>query len=214
MRLQKNAINTGNLILPFFIFAPWACNAVAGIELGKLGLCPDGSLMDGTNCEDAGPPGTGGITNSESSTSSSNGGSSSGAGVPCEGPWQRHDSIAGRCYLQEFLPRDWAAAEQRCIDLGGHLIAIDSPSELGLVAQWMNAKVWIGGTDAASEGTFVWTNGQPWSFASWKDGFPVDPTGTRDCAVLVTTTGDLPVFDCRRCTEKHGYICESVPMIP
>ena len=186
-----------------------------GIESGKLGLCPDGSRIDETHCEDGGLTGTGGFSSNENNGSSGTNASSSGStGFSCETPWQRGEAIDGRCYLQEFAPRDWASAEQRCVDLGGHLIAIDSANELGLIATWMNTEVWIGGTDVMNEGTFVWTNGQTWSFASWKDGVPVDPGGNRDCAMLAAMAGSLPVFDCRLCTEKRAYICESGPMNP
>jgi hypothetical protein len=187
---------------------PMACNTLAGIESGKLALCPDGSPMDETNCEDAGQGGSGG---SGSSSSSSSGG---GASTVCEAPWQRGDSISGRCYLQEFGTREWAAAEQRCVDLGGHLLAIDSANELAQIADWMGTEVWIGGTDANNEGAFAWTNGQAWSFATWKDGAPMDPSGNRDCVLLAKPIGSLPAFDCRQCTEKRAYICESEPINP
>ncbi len=212
MRLRKKTRLSWTLILAFFVVGAGACNSVAGIEAGKLALCPDGSRQEGANCEDSSSSGGGGVTNNGSSAAS--GGSSSGMGASCETPWQRRDAIDGRCYLQEFVPRDWAAAEQRCIDLGGHLIAIDSANELGLVGMWMGAEVWIGGTDATNEGSFVWTNGQPWSFASWKDGVPVDPGGNRDCVLLAGASGSLPVFECRLCTEKRAYICESAPKNP
>lgn len=185
-----------------------ACNVLAGIESARLGLCPDGSRLDGTNCDDAGAPGAGGASSSESSASSG------GSMNTCDLPWQKQDPVSGRCYLQEYGPRDWPSAEQRCVDLGGHLIAIDSANELGLLAEWLGPEVWIGGTDAISEGKFVWTNGQAWTFSSWKDGTPLDPGGNRDCVMLSTTNGSLPVFECRFCTEKRGYVCEGQPGNP
>jgi hypothetical protein len=116
--------------------------------------------------------------------------------------------------VQEYVPRDWASAEQRCVDLGGHLIAIDSARELGQLADWVSAEVWIGATDAKNEGVFVWTNGQAWTFASWKEGLPIDQGGNRDCVMLATMSGSLPAFDCRLCSEKHAYICERAPSNP
>jgi hypothetical protein len=35
----------------------------------------------------------------------------------------------------------------------------------------------IGLTDAASEGDFVWTSGEPFSFANWTDGEPNNGVG-------------------------------------
>lgn len=185
---------------------PLACNTLAGIESARPGLCPDGSRADGTNCDDAGTPGTGGST--------SEGATSGGPTTACDLPWQRRDTVNGRCYLQEYGPRDWFSAEQRCLDLGGHLVALDSANELGALAEWVGPEVWIGGTDGFNEGKFIWTNGQPWTFSSWKDGLPLDPSGNRDCVMLETTNGSLPVFECRLCSEKRPYVCESSPINP
>ncbi len=167
-----------------------ACNALVGIEPGVLGLCADGTRVEDTGCE-------------------SDGGSNGVAA--CTAPWQRRDPVGGRCYLQEYVKREWASAEQRCVDLGGHLVAIDSANELALLADWIASEVWIGGSDAKIEGTFAWTNGQAWTFTSWKEGLPVDPGGTRDCVVLTTSPGSLPVSECRLCSEKLGYVCENAP---
>lgn len=194
-----------SFFLAFATFAVAACNTLAGIEPGKLGLCADGSYIDETNCDGAGPPGTG-----------ENGGASSGGEthVSCDAPWKRGDPVTGRCYLQEYIPREWAQAEERCEELGGHLVAIDSAKELEHLADWIISDVWIGGTDAKHEGKFYWTNGQPWSFASWKDGAPSDPNGNRDCVMLATPNGSFPVYTCRSCTDEHPYICESSPNNP
>lgn|GEM_PF-4488350 len=189
-----------------------ACNAIGGIEPATLGLCPDGSRVIDMNCESVATSGTGGYGGT---SSGANGSSSSGTGTtPCQTPWQRYDPVGDRCYLQEYVTREWASAEQRCVDLGGHLVAIDSAYELGLLGDWVGPEVWIGGTDATKEGVFVWTNDQPWSFASWKNGVPTDQGGNRDCVMLVTPSGGLPVFDCRSCSEKLAYVCESSPLHP
>jgi hypothetical protein len=212
LRVRRRSGNNVNVKLFFLATAPVgivACNSLWGIESGVLGLCADGTHIEDTNCENAATSGTGGFGNSSSSASSGGAG-----GSPCETPWQRYDSVGDRCYLQEFLPREWASAEQRCVDLGGHLVAIDTANELGVLAEWVGPEVWIGGTDAPVEGTFVWTNGQPWSFASWKDGLPADPGGNKDCVMLITPSGSLPVFDCRSCSDKRPFVCESPPLHP
>lgn len=207
MRFKNNRNDRRTSICAFLIITPLACNSVAGIEAGRLGLCADGTRMVSTNCEDSGDAGGGGASNSAAGASSSG-----GAGATCAPPWQH--PIGGRCYLQEYTLRDWASAEQRCVDLGGHLVAMDSAAELGELAEWIAAEVWIGATDVAHEGTFVWTNGQPWSFDTWKDGLPLDPSGNRDCVALTTSFGNQPVFECRMCSEKRPYVCETAPANP
>jgi hypothetical protein len=207
LKPQKKPNRANAFLLLIIVFAVLACNTIAGIEPGRLGLCADGSQSDTTNCDDAGAGGFGSAENSASS-------SGSGTNMPCDTPWQRTDPMTGQCYLRELFPRGWALAEQRCVELGGHLVAINSAYELGHLADWIALDTWIGGTDATTEGEFVWTNGQPWSFASWKDGLPLDGNGNRDCVMLATPNGSLPVFTCRPCTEKHAYICESPPNNP
>ncbi len=210
MKPQRKPNHAKSLFLSFIVFAVVACNAIAGIEAGKLGSCSDGTRNDSANCEHIGSIGAGGAAGGENGAMSSG----SGANTWCAVPWQRSDPVTGRCYLQESLPREWALAEQRCVELGGHLVALDSANELGFLAEWIGSDVWTGGTDAATEAEFVWTNGQPWSFASWKDGLPVDANGNRDCVMLATPSGSLPAYTCRPCTEKHAYVCESLPNNP
>jgi Lectin C-type domain len=207
LRLRKTRFPLSVFFLPFLTLAPTGCNTLAGIEPGRLGLCSDGSRIDETNCTDGGTQGAGGSSSSESS-------SGNGSIGTCDPPWQRRDPFSSRCYLQEYAPREWAIAELRCVDLGGHLVAIDSASELGSLTDWVGAEVWIGATDVFKEGVFVWTNGQPWTFSSWKDGSQVDPEGKRDCVMLTTKAGSLPVFESRLCSEKRAYVCESPPNNP
>jgi Lectin C-type domain len=206
LRLLPKQNRTKSFLFFFIGFAITACNAIAGIEAGKPALCVDGAPSDIAHCEEAAPLDAGGSVDAENGTMSSSGGNTS-----CEAPWEWDDPVTGRCYLQESKPREWAVAEQRCVDIGGHLVAIDSVDELERLAKRVDPDVWIGGTDATTEGEFVWTNGQPWLFASWKNGLPTDANGDRDCVTLDTSGGDFLVFDARPCTEKRAYVCERSP---
>ena len=69
--------------------------------------------------------------------------------------------------------------------------------------------LWIGGNDVAMEGAYAWSNGEPWVFASWAEGVPIDQGGYRDCVTLVASAGALPAFDARMCAEERGYLCEA-----
>jgi len=186
------------------------CTAIVGIEDGVLALCDDGTRMTETGCNGG-----------------SGGGSGAGGGGPgggggdacpscpggCEAPWQYEDPKTGACYLQESTSRDWSSARKRCLDLGGDLAAIGSAEELAFVAPFTTDDTWIGGTDAANEGFFEWSNGEPWTYAAWKDGAPPDdPSEKQDCVLLTILPGaTLPVFTARLCSDKRGYLCESTP---
>lgn len=76
----------------------------------------------------------------------------------------------GHHYLL-LAPATWSAAETEARTLGGHLVAIGDAAENTWVwttfANLVGGPFWIGLTDVAQEGTFVWTNGEPFSYSSW-----------------------------------------------
>jgi Pregnancy-associated plasma protein-A len=78
--------------------------------------------------------------------------------------------------------------------LGGHLATITSAAE----NEWVRANianfggaariVWLGLTDVAAEGTYVWPTGEPFSYAKWAPGEPNDLNG-EDYVEMYPTVG-------------------------
>ncbi len=72
----------------------------------------------------------------------------------------------------------WTAAEAEAVSLGGHLAAINGAGEQTWVYDTFsslggtNRYLWIGLTDEAVEGTFVWTTGEPVNYLNWASGEP------------------------------------------
>jgi hypothetical protein len=68
-------------------------------------------------------------------------------------------------------------------------------------------KWWTGGTDAAVEGTWVWSNGDAWSYTNWHSGEP-NNVGTfgEDCMQL-GRFGDETWND-EPCSSPFRYVCE------
>lgn len=70
-----------------------------------------------------------------------------------------------------LTPTSWADAEAEAQTLGGHLVAIGDADENAWVwetfAEIAGGPFWIGLSDAAQEGVFTWTNGEPFSYSSW-----------------------------------------------
>jgi methionine-rich copper-binding protein CopC len=81
----------------------------------------------------------------------------------------------------------WYNAETQARALGGHLAAMDNPAENA----WVNANfssfgnVWIGLTDEAQRGTYVWTAGDALTYTNWSSGQPND-SGNQDYVVMFT----------------------------
>jgi hypothetical protein len=72
----------------------------------------------------------------------------------------------------------WTASEAEAIALGGHLATMNDAAENQFVCATfatfggVDRPLWIGLTDQAEEGTYVWTSGEPITFATWEDGEP------------------------------------------
>jgi len=109
-----------------------------------------------------------------------------------------------------FRPQTWADARAQCQERGGELASITSEDEglafqratLGL--QW--ASWWLGLSDQEAEGTFVWADGEPVTFAPWSDGEPNDSGGREDCAQVVPWSGRWNDLDCARTLP---FVCQS-----
>lgn len=108
-----------------------------------------------------------------------------------------------------YAPRTWAQARARCHELGGELASITNEAEhtaylratLGL--HWTSW--WLGLSDQAEEGTFVWSDGEPATFTRWSSGEPNDAGGREDCAQLVPWSGRWNDIDCAR---RLPFVCQ------
>jgi Lectin C-type domain len=81
---------------------------------------------------------------------------------------------------------DWAVAEANSVALGGHLVTINDAAEQAWLLSNFGAQdlLWIGFTDAASEGTFVWTSGEAVTYTNWSGGEPNDFASGEDHTVM------------------------------
>ena len=68
----------------------------------------------------------------------------------------------GHAYALIKEPATWHVAKQRCEEMGGHLVCIESVQELDFVlgiTQSNKLEAWLGGTDEESEGDWKWVTG-------------------------------------------------------
>ncbi|MEZ5340907.1 MAG: lectin-like protein [Acidimicrobiales bacterium] len=82
---------------------------------------------------------------------------------------------------------------------GGHLVTITSASENEFIRSNFlgegGSSIWLGFTDAASEGTFAWVTGEPFVYTNWISGGllaadePFDLLGTSDYGAMSSASG-------------------------
>jgi hypothetical protein len=112
----------------------------------------------------------------------------------------------------------WINAELNAQALGGHLVTInDAAEEAWLMAIFgTNNRFWIGFNDAAVEGTWVWSSGEPVTYTHWWAGEPnnsMPPAIGEDYAVLNwVATGDWNDWDHQR--GDYRYVDGIVEVIP
>ncbi len=124
----------------------------------------------------------------------------------------------GRTYYladMDCLPCTWEQAEAYCASSWqkGHLATITSAGEnaavAGLAAKSNKSYLWLGATDAASEGTWAWANGTGWGYANWG---PSDPNGGTSenylCMYKDGTWQDLPLKGSGSIPSRMGFVME------
>ena len=86
--------------------------------------------------------------------------------------WREVDGGNGHFYgiVQQTLT--WQDAEALAVSYGGHLASVSSLAENNFIYSHDGRDVWIGLNDAASEGNFVWSSGEPVTYTNWRSGEP------------------------------------------
>ena len=102
----------------------------------------------------------------------------------------------------------WADASADCQAAGLQLATVQSAAQNALLlATAADNMVWIGGTDAASEGTWVWSpSNTPLSYSNWATGEPNNFAGGQDC--LTGNYNDAGEWDDQTCHGKVKYVCQ------
>ncbi|MEZ4801040.1 MAG: HYR domain-containing protein, partial [Flavobacteriales bacterium] len=89
--------------------------------------------------------------------------------------------LNGHVYFLSNNTTNYNNAISNCISAGGYLVAISSAAENLLLENYIdaaNVDAWIGFNDIASEGNFVWTNGEPVVYTNWQGGQPNNNGGS------------------------------------
>lgn len=85
----------------------------------------------------------------------------------------------------------WSQAEGEAVALGAHLVAVGSATENQFLLDWLvslwpftPSTAWIGYSDAAAEGNWLWSNGEPTVYTNWDSDEP-NNSGNEDFALMV-----------------------------
>ena len=122
----------------------------------------------------------------------------------CDEGWKQ---FGNNCYLFKLEKKTWTAAEDFCLNEGGHLASIASKAINTFIGDEMYPEdFWVGGNDRGREGTWKWTDCTPWEFAFWGSGEPnnVDHSGnSQNCMKYRRRTK----WDDDTCSKDYEFVC-------
>ncbi|NNE38244.1 MAG: HYR domain-containing protein [Gammaproteobacteria bacterium] len=97
-------------------------------------------------------------------------------------------ALNGHEYYCSTSPASWAMAQQICASKGGYLASIGSKEENDFLSDILTLQsAWIGLTDNAWEGEYMWDSGEPFSYSNWYPGQPNDYNGQQDCVEMLNS---------------------------
>ena len=118
----------------------------------------------------------------------------------------------GSCYRYVYEAKTWSDAVATCVSKGGYLVEVTTQSEMEFIAELRHKRdpLWVGATDEANEGSFVYQHSKrrlPNTF--WRDGEPNNSRGVEHCVQLINNYGkkDAKLNDVK-CTTKYTFVCE------
>jgi len=173
--------------------------AVGGSGGAPGPVCGDATIDSAEECDD------GNATNDDGCSS---------CVVDCGEPGAFKDPVSLHCYIPLTSGSAWSTHRATCQGLGAgtDLASLSTTAELAGVVGNLGADTWIGGTDAATENTFAWVNGEAWTFAGgqapWEGSQP-NNNGNEDCVVLEVSPPQLWDVDCG---ASYRGVCERVPL--
>jgi hypothetical protein len=118
--------------------------------------------------------------------------------------------LGGSSYLFcKTAPAAWTDASSACTALGATLVTVASAGDDAFLVSIGATNAWIGYTDAAMKGTFVWASGSSGTYTDWATGKP-DSTAGDDCVVLLADG----TWNNVACGAKLAYVCQDQRLKP
>ncbi|MFT7518091.1 MAG: hypothetical protein ACI9MC_000218 [Kiritimatiellia bacterium] len=103
----------------------------------------------------------------------------------------------------------WPAARAHCQERGADLVVIDDAEEQAVLLA-NDALGWIGLSDGATEGTWLWVDGDALDWHAWGEGEPNNAGAGEDCA----ESGGDGAWNDAPCSRKTRWVCEAAFPLP
>ena len=130
-------------------------------------------------------------------------------------------TLNGSCYSHVDDSLNWNQAENCCVTWGGHLASIHSNDVNILLNSIRNRNrwTWIGLSDTANEGVYVWTDGTQYGYDNFAPGEPNSVNG-ESCFHFFNGINTWNDFDCSSSSRDAfgviiltSYICQKSELI-
>jgi len=136
--------------------------------------------------------------------------------APCTGGDAAMRSPTGACFFVFNQQVTYVDARSGCAASGAHLAILRSAQDAQVARTLVGANTaFLGLTDQATEGTFVWSDGSSLIYTDWYPGEPNDGGGAypEDCAVISgARAGQWDDRPCEPITNVGGglysYLCQ------
>ncbi|XP_077057529.1 C-type lectin domain family 4 member E-like isoform X4 [Siphateles boraxobius] len=102
----------------------------------------------------------------------------------------------------------WSDSRKFCRDQEADLIIINTEEKQRFITALFKERVWIGLSDAETEGRMKWVDNSPLNQGFWYKGEPNSHGGNEDCIVLHPTDTSLNNWHDYPCSHKMTCICE------
>jgi len=145
-------------------------------------------------------------------------GTSPDAAKLCAGGDGHATDGSGNCFVLFLAPQTWVDANAACMAVPARLAKITSAAQNAMIAVLTHGHAtFIGATDTATEGTFLWSDGTAVTYNNFRTGVPDNGGGSyqEDCLVIEGNKTPDDTWDDRPCdpTEvptsgSFAYLCE------
>lgn len=137
----------------------------------------------------------------------------SGSTATCPSGYTK-DSDGTKCYILRSGQTSWADASAKCRSNGDDNLAVITSANQNTAVQGLigSTNAYIGLSDTATEGTFLWVDGSSTSsYSNWISGQPATQD-TQDCVVMRANSGSVGQWAHVGCGKSDiNYVCERKP---